>query len=144
MLFRSPNSSTFWTGMRDNGGENVAKNYVKRYGGSSLETTLRDQSIARPLTDVGWREASSSIAMRSSGQVKVLVGSSPWSGSVWNTSERILLNINPNVTGIKEIFGAVTKITPRVFQGGSLLSGLGSGSGSFSSLFGEFKTKEKK
>ena len=34
------NSSTFWTGMRDNGGEHVAKNYVKRYGGSSLETTI--------------------------------------------------------------------------------------------------------
>lgn len=31
-----------------------------------------------------------SFAMRLSGNVKALVGSTPWSGSVWNTTEHFL------------------------------------------------------
>ncbi len=135
----NPNSSTFWTGMKDNGGEHVVKNYIERYGGSSLETILSEQGFLRPLTNEAWREASASLAMRSLGQVKTLVGSSPWAGSVWNTTEKILLNINPNVTGIKEIFGVISQFTPKVFQPGPILSGLGSIGESLLNLFNTFK-----
>lgn len=120
-------SSIFWTGMRENGGEHVAKNYINRFGGNSLETTLGNQGFIRPTET--WRPVSASFAMRSSGNVKVLVGTSPWSGSVWNTTEKILLNINPNVTSIKEIFGVTTQLTQRIFESKSLLSGIASGSG---------------
>ena len=134
-----PNASTFWTGMSENSKEHLAKNYVKRFGGSSLETTINNQGFARPLTPEGWREASASFAMRSSGQVKTLIGSTPWSGSIWNTYEKVLLNINPNITGIKEIMGVVSNVTPRVFQIGSFMTGLASGSESIMSLLKVFQ-----
>ena len=120
-------SSIFWTGMKSNGGERVAKNYIRHFEGSSLETILREQGFLRE--EVIWDSASASLALRSSGQVRTLVGTTPWSGSVWNTVERILLNINPKITGIKEISGVTTQFLPRVFQWGTLLSGLVSSSG---------------
>lgn len=58
--------------------------------------------------------------------LKLLVGSSPWKGSVWNTSERILLNINPKITGIQKIYGVIINYTPRVFQTDALFSRLSS------------------
>lgn len=119
-----PNSSVFWTGMRENSGEHVAKNYINRFGGDSLETILESQGFERPVNN--WGQASSALAIKSAGEVKVLIGSTPWGGSVWNTVERILLNINPYVTGIKEISGVVINYTPRVFQVPSLIVGLSS------------------
>ncbi len=116
-------SSVFWTGMRENGGEHVAKNYTQRFGGDSLETTLAKQGFMRPDE---WGASSTSFALKASGKVKLLVGSSPWKGSVWNTSERILLNINPKITGIQKIYGVIINYTPRVFQTDALFSGLSS------------------
>lgn len=74
--------------------------------------------------------------------MKTLVGSTPWGGSTWNTIEKILLNINPNITGIKEIFGVASQVAPRVFQGSSLLSSFASAIGSTSSLFNIFNKRE--
>lgn len=109
--------SVFWTGMRENGGEHVAKNYVKRFGGESLETTLAKNGVDRiPPAKVPWGQASASMAINSSGEVKLLIGSTPWSGSMWNTTERILLNINPYVKGIKEISGVTIKYIPRTIS----------------------------
>lgn len=111
------NTSVFWTGMSENGGEHVAKNYIKRFGGESLETMLAKNGVVRiPPASVSWGQASSSMAINSSGEVKVLIGSTPWAGSVWNTTERILLNINPNVKGIKEISGVTIKYIPRIIS----------------------------
>lgn len=126
-----PNSSTFWTGMSENSGEHVAKNYVERYGGASLETMLDESGITRipsidDVTNFDWRGASSALALGSSGEVRVLIGSTPWQGSVWNTVEKVLLNINPYVTGIKEISGVSTQLITRVFEIKSVLSGIGS------------------
>ena len=134
-----PNSSIFWTGMSENSKEHLAKNYIKKFGGSSLETTISKQGFPRPLSPQGWREASASFAMRSSGQVKALVGSTPWSGSIWTTSEKILLSINPNIAGIKEIMGVSSSVTPRVFQIGSFISGISSGGESALSFLKIFK-----
>jgi hypothetical protein len=125
--------------MGENSNEHVAKNYIKRFGGSSLETTINNQGFSRPLAYEGWREASASYAMRSSGQVKALVGTTPGGGGMWSNVENILLNVNPKITGIKEIAGVASNITPRVFQMGSFMSGIGSGSESILSLLNIFK-----
>lgn len=65
-------------GMSDNGKKHVAKNYGNRFGGSSLVSTKQDQRFVRPESVAGWKAASASYAMNSSGQVKSLVGTSPW------------------------------------------------------------------
>jgi hypothetical protein len=128
------NSSVFWTGMANDGGEAVAQNFIRSNGGSTLESLL---GATRPATDVGWRQASASFAMNSSGQVKTLIGSSPWAGSVWNTTEKILLNINPKVTGITEIMRQGLEYIPRTFgMNGSLWAGLSSMLGGLSSQTG--------
>lgn len=141
-------SSTFWTGMRENSGEHVAKNYVERYGGNALENLMSESGVSRipgidDVANFDWKGASSALALGSSGKVKVLIGSTPRPDSVWNTLEKILININPNVTGIQEIFGVQTLLIQRVFEIKSLLSGIGSGCESLISLLKMLFKKEK-
>lgn len=139
------NMSVFWTGMSQNGGEHVAKNYIKHFGGESLETALAKNGVVRiPPASVSWGQASSSMAINSWGEVKVLIGSTPWSGSTWNTTERILLNINPYIKGITEIRGVVTNYIPRVideFQLGYSIADGFFGINSFINVWGDGNKK---
>jgi len=122
-----PNSSTFWAGLgRD--GENVAKSSAFATGRSTLESTMESQGIARPATDAAWREASASYAMRSSGNIKALLtdavggtyfdasGNLKIIGDTWLNTERILVNINPNITSLNNL--------GRTFQIGSFFTGI--------------------
>lgn len=61
-------STVFWTGMFTNGKEHVPKNYIKHYGGSSLETILQEQGVLGKGFNsqmFDWKGASSSLAMNS-------------------------------------------------------------------------------
>lgn len=122
-LMVKPNSSTFWAGLgRD--GENVAKSYASSTGRTTLESTMESQSIMRPTSDLGWQQASSSYALRYSGNVQALLTDAVGNvreggkiiGNTWLNTERILLNVNPYVTNINNI--------SRTFQFSSYFSGL--------------------
>lgn len=120
------NESIFWTGMKNNGGEQVALDYAKKNGGKSLEILFDESGIARPSANGNWVAPSASAAMRASGEVTTLVGTSPWAGSIWNTTEKILLNINSKVVSItiKEIFSSNLPVTTvRTFEFGTTLNG---------------------
>jgi hypothetical protein len=126
-----PSSSTFWAGLGKNG-ENIAKEYASSAGRTTLESTMEAQNIARPTSDLGWRSASSSYAMHSSGSVEVLLtkqvggtyvnmsGAVKTIGDTWLNTERVLLNINPYITSING--------TSRSFSFSSLFSGIFSAS----------------
>lgn len=93
-----------------------------------MESTIESQKIAKPVGDPAWNSASASYAMRSSGRVMTVMNKdvlgtiSPDGriiGKTWLTIEKVLLNVNPHVTGID---GAMRTLTIR-----TLLSGGGSG-----------------
>lgn len=132
-LTLQPNSSTFWSGLgRD--GENIAKQYASDMGRTTLESTLDNAGIKMPeWTSPGgpqaWSSASSSYSIGSSGDATALLGEAVKNTSVWNTTESVLLNINPNITSLTLInnYGTLSQtitFIPRVFEIGSLLSGL--------------------
>lgn len=115
-----PNKSTFWAGLGEDGAKS-AQETAAISGRSTLAETLNSQKIPLP-TD--WRPASASFALRSSGEVQVLLGDGLGKilpdgriiGEIWSNTESILLNINPYVTGIQGV--------ARTFQIGSLFTGI--------------------
>ena len=125
--------STFWAGLGEDG-QYVAKDKAAKFGRTTLESTIESQKIAKPVGDPAWNSASASYAMRSSGRVmtvmeKEVLGTIGPKGRVigktWLTIEKVLLNVNPHVTGID---GAMRTLTIR-----TLLSGGGSGWGAAAS-----------
>ena len=128
-----PDKSTFWAGLGKHG-EYAAKDKAAKFGRTTLESTIESQKIAKPVGDPAWDSASASYAMRSSGRVMTVMNKdvlgtiSPKGrviGRTWLTIEKVLLNVNPNVTGID---GAMRTLTIR-----TLLSGGGSGWGAAAS-----------
>lgn len=122
-----PDKSTFWAGLGKKG-EYAAKDEATKFGRTTLESTIESQKIAKPVGDPAWNSASASYAMRSSGRVMTVMNKdvlgtiSPDGriiGKTWLTIEKVLLNVNPHVTGID---GAMRTLTIR-----TLLSGGGSG-----------------
>ena len=125
--------STFWAGLGEDG-QYAAKDEAVRFGRTTLESTIESQKIAKPVGDPAWDSASASYAMRSSGRVMTVMNKdvlgtiSPKGkmiGRTWLTIEKVLLNVNPHVTGID---GAMRTLTIR-----TLLSGGGSGWGTAAS-----------
>lgn len=125
--------STFWAGLGEDG-QYAAKDEAVRFGRTTLESTIESQKIAKPVSDPAWDSASASYAMRSSGRVMTVMNKdvlgtiSPKGkmiGRTWLTIEKVLLNVNPHVTGID---GAMRTLTIR-----ALLSGGGSGWGAAAS-----------
>ena len=127
-LTLQPSSSTFWAGLGEDGSV-IARGFAEGTGRSTLETALQTNGYANPTTELGWQQASSSYAMNSSGSVDVLLGDSVGTvlpngntiGNVWLNYERVLLNINPNVTEITQIMTSGPNLQfviniPRVFQ----------------------------
>ena len=121
--------STFWAGLGEDG-QYAAKDEAVRFGRTTLESTIESQKIAKPVGDPAWNSASASYAMRSSGRVMTVMNKdvlgtiSPDGriiGKTWLTIEKVLLNVNPHVTGID---GAMRTLTIQ-----TLLSGGGSGWG---------------
>lgn len=125
--------STFWAGLGKDG-QYAAKDEAARFGRTTLESTIESQNIVTPVGDPAWDSASASYAMRSSGRVMTVMNKdvlgtiSPKGrviGRTWLTIEKVLLNVNPHVTGID---GAMRTLTIR-----TLLSGGGSGWGAAAS-----------
>lgn len=135
------NTSTFWSGISDEGmynGDLIASNCAEKMGRTTLESTLTSNDIDMPTWNVSdlssinaWNSASSSYAMNSLGSVNAFLSQSVRSTSVWNVFERILLNINPRVTGITTFTPIVVNIYPRIIQLDSILMGIFSGTSQF-------------
>ena len=93
-----------------------------------MESTIESQKIVTPVGDSAWDSSSASYAMRLSGRVMTVMNKDVLGtigpkgrviGKTWLTIEKVLLNVNPHVTGID---GAMRILTIR-----TLLSGGGSG-----------------
>lgn len=134
-----PDTSTFWSGISDDGmsnGDLIASNCADKMGRTTLESTLTSDGIDMPKWNFSdpssinaWNSASSSYAMNSSGGVNALLRQSVRPTSVWNVFERTLLNINPRVTGITIFTPATVNVYPRIVQLNSFFMG------TFNSIF---------
>ncbi|MBR0162797.1 MAG: hypothetical protein IJQ02_16190 [Oscillospiraceae bacterium] len=134
-LGRNLTSSEFWSGLGSDGGR-ISEEYAREHGMKTLGMLMDENGVAQPAAYEGWRAPSAYMAMNSGGDATMLFSNVPGAGSVWNTTERILLGVNPNITSITFTqLGVGSQFVPRVFQFGSLFGGLASGGESVLSWF---------
>ncbi len=95
------------------------------------------------------------MVVNSSGNATALIGSEVGQylsngtqiGEIWLNTERVLLNINPNITSLTLInnygtLNQMTTVVPRVFQIGSFFSGLFSAGQATSNIANEKEDKK--
>lgn len=107
-LATSADEAVFWSGIK--GGPLAAEGYVRRNGGSTLETLLADHGIKLPVWDANnpavvaaWRAASKEFAAGARGNVRVLHSEAVRLKSVWKEVEFPALKANPNVTSVTAV-----------------------------------------
>ncbi|MEO8179069.1 MAG: pre-toxin TG domain-containing protein [Deltaproteobacteria bacterium] len=116
------NQAVFWSGLGKDG-DLVAKAWVEKNGGKTMERVLEERGIKLPsyptngsavpeATEKAWRDASREFAQGASGDVRVLQQDAVRADRVWAEVEYKTLLDNPNVKSI-------TAVDPRT--GGEIL-----------------------
>ncbi|MCK0158807.1 hypothetical protein MWU65_16570 [Cellulophaga sp. F20128] len=114
------NTAFFWSGKTNGiGGEAKALEIANSFGGTTLEKTLKNNSISLPSfskeTSEIWKQVSEEYTKKVSGKIRVVLGQNINPLGVWTTIELPTLKNNLNVTEIIAI-DPVTLVEKVIFK----------------------------
>jgi len=103
--------AVFWSGRTAGvGGDDVARQFAARNGGTTLEQLIQARGIAMPAWDAAnpasvraWSDASKAYAEGANGVVHAVIGNDLRPGNIWEAAELPALMSNPRVARIVRV-----------------------------------------